>query len=133
MSYRVGYFGCLDVAGHYLHESIGHALLLLRAHESLGPWTAANLDDCDRWHNDDAAKSRRQPLGIKTLHQMDGWTLLCMWDRSVDTRPGSHAIFLAEGTFTSSEMWAIAKAHFPLVYDRLRRAYAEAPHTELRT
>lgn len=120
----VAYFGCWDQAGHYLHTADGKC----RGYESVGPWCARNLDDPDRWHG----KGTPQRLGVETLHHEQGWTLLCMWDRSVDTRPGSHAIFLAEGTHDARQMWAFAREYFPTVFERLRTAYGEAQHLEVR-
>lgn len=118
----VAYFGCLDVAGHYLHTSDDRGVVLTRGYESVGPWNARNLDDTKLWPPQGCAERE----GIVSLHYMKGWTLLCMFDRSINTRPGSHAIFLAEGGHSESEMWALAREHFPRVAERLRLAFTEA-------
>lgn len=53
------------------------------------------------------------------LHHKDGWTALAFWDRTVDTRPGSCSVFLAEGVHDVEAIKEIARSNFPEVWDRL--------------
>lgn len=59
------------------------------------------------------------------LTHWKGWSVMAMWDRSMDTRPNSNAAFVAEGLLTHAEMWAAARQHFPQVVARLKAAPAE--------
>lgn len=111
----VAYFGCYGEPGHYLftseHENRPARLL---SNQQVGPWTAGKLDDPDRWNGNGASSTSRV-----SMHYVDGWTLMCMRDYSVDTRPGSHAIFLAEGAHTQDAMWVLAADAFPFIAARL--------------
>lgn len=99
------YFGCWHEAGHYLRGPDGKL-----CKETAGPWHPGNLDNYDRWV---------PKQGGTQLHHVDGWTLLSMSDRSVDTRPGSHAMFLGPGTKTESEIRQLARIYYPLPAGRL--------------
>lgn len=105
----VAYFGCWDRPGHYLHTASG------KCYGAVGPWTSGKLDDPDNWNGKGASSSTSRV----NMHYVDGWTLMCMRDYSVDTRPGSHAIFLAEGTHTQDAMWVLAADAFPFIAARL--------------
>lgn len=54
--------------------------------------------------------------GHAALHHKDGWTALCINDRSVDSRPGSHSAFLTEGTLTFDAMLALIYDECDLLY-----------------
>ena len=118
----VYYFGCWDQPGHYLHEPGGRVVYP----EAVGPFVGGG------------AYGSHLPLdgtftpGPYSLHIEDdtavalthirGWTVLAMWDRSVDTRGGCNAAFIAEGSLTGAEMWALARQHFPQIVARLKAA-----------
>lgn len=106
------FFGCLDEAGHYLFSP--DRQLLTR----IGPFTLAMLDGsyCPNGGTEDERRER--------ITYVAGWTVMSKWDRSVDSRPGSHATFVALGTFTSAQMWMLARVHFPMVAARLERVLA---------
>jgi hypothetical protein len=59
---------------------------------------------------------------VTALHFVHGWTLLAMWDRSMDTRPGSNAVFLMPGTWTEAQMWDEARRQYPHIVKRLTAA-----------
>jgi hypothetical protein len=113
------FFGCWNGhVGHYLHDENGTRLYsrdhLLLPDRLDGLWAPG-------------AKGRRYPQSTQpqdetqvALHHVDGWTLLAMWDRSVDTRAGSNAVFIARGQRTADEMWAEALRAFPTIVPRLR-------------
>lgn len=95
---RAYYFGCVNGPGHYMHKpDLGHDWHFLRAN----PW-GINIDD-----------------GFKGLRYMDGWTALAIRDYSVDSRPGSNSVFLAEGDYTAAQMAEIAKQQFPSIAKRV--------------
>jgi hypothetical protein len=66
----------------------------------------------------------REQLGVKYHNQINGWTILSMWDRTGDTRGGSNASFLAEGLHSQAEMEAIAADSFPEQWNRIHSANA---------
>ena len=59
---------------------------------------------------------------IASLAHWHGWTVLAMWDRSIDTRAACNAAFIAEGEYTHAEMWALARQHYPKIVARLQAA-----------
>ena len=95
---RIYYFGCVGEAGHYMHTpELRHDWDFMRNN----PW-ARNLDDA-----------------FKGLRHKDGWTALAMYDYTVDSRPGSNSIFLAEGMFSEEEMSTLALQFFPTIAKRI--------------
>lgn len=60
-----------------------------------------------------------QPEGEYVVEQKDGWTALAFWDRSGDSRPGSHSTFVIDAEVTEEEALAAARASFPEVFARL--------------
>lgn len=54
------------------------------------------------------------------LAQINGWTVLGMWDRTADKRGACNASFIAEGLFTIEEMEEIAKSTFPNQWNRIQ-------------
>jgi hypothetical protein len=96
---KVYYFGCIGEAGHYMHtpNEASHDWDFMEKN----PW-GLGLDD-----------------GFKGLRHKDGWTALAMTDYTVDSRPGSNSVFLAEGTFSQEEMNALAHQYFPSVAKRI--------------
>lgn len=113
------YFGCWNEVGHYFHDPNG------RRPRVVGPF-----DAFDRNRPIDAIYA---PFGVNqdesatNLAYTNGWTVLAMWDRSIDSRPGSNAAFLAEGKHTENEMLASAKQLYPQIVNRLKAA----PKTEI--
>ena len=122
------YFGCWNQPGHYLHDKTGCNL------RGVGPFRdmfdpATTLDTryapgvsalraagrrFDIPANQDEHETAR--------YDVDGWTVLAMWDRSVDTRGGCNAAFIAEGPHTDAEMWMLARRDFPRIVARLKVA-----------
>ncbi len=60
-----------------------------------------------------------QPEGIARVVVGDGWTLVCLWDRSEDRRGGVHASFAIEGVFGGDEAVTLARTLFPKVWARI--------------
>lgn len=57
--------------------------------------------------------------GVPVVEVIDGWTLLAMWDRSGDSRPGSVALFAFDAELAPAEAVAEARAGFPWVIARI--------------
>jgi hypothetical protein len=109
---NVLYFGCWQESGHYLHDPTGS--LPRREARELIPWDLAELD------TGLAPKRVREREGIAKLHVKKGWAALAFWDRSVDQRFQSNAVFLVKGATTAEEVIAAAEKHFAFVTKRLR-------------
>lgn len=103
------FFGTYKTVGHYLFNPGMH-----KAGFNLRHW-AASLD------NDYPARSatgitryfgNNKPVPEK-------FTLLSMNDFTVDSRPGSHAVFGFEGKFSTEEAALLVQQIFPEVFNRI--------------
>ena len=102
------YFGCIGCAGHYLWDIDER-------------WVATHWKEATPWGYDLDSKlciEGQQTEGIATLNHKDGWTAISFWDRSVDGRNGCNSTFIAEGTFSFTEMMGFAKQYYPKILDR---------------
>ena len=114
------FFGCWEQSGHYLWDRDRRYLAPretscpLKSSEIVGVFAPRGGED-----------ERR--LQLTHVH---GWTVLAMWDRSIDTRPGSNAAFLESGTLTVDQMIATAERQFPTIAARLKAfaAYRQETH-----
>lgn len=107
------YFGCWTETGHYLHDRDGNSL------RQAGPFRPQNVDTVYApWPGENVTR-------VNLVHT-NGWTVLAMWDRSVDTRPGSNVAFIEEGELTLADMWAQAHSQFPQIVQRLQAAPLDA-------
>jgi len=115
----VYYFGCWDQVGHYLHEPSGRTV------RAAGPFTDGNLDGTfpPKIHKPGGSYNERiEDESIAVLAHWRGWTVLAMWDRSIDTRGACNAAFVANGEHTHADMWALARQHYPTIVARLKAA-----------
>lgn len=109
------FFGCLGDVGHYLHHADGYRLYDASRKNLKCPFEGA-LDSTF------APPFVNQRDDVTALTHIHGWTVLAMWDRSIDKRPGSNAAFLVPGTHTEAFVWEAARAVFPQVVSRLKAA-----------
>ncbi len=107
---KVHFWGCIVDKGHMLW-SRGHRIDS-RFSRTL-PWR--NFDQALTPQHD-----KRQ--GVDELHHLNGWTAWAQHDYSVDTRPGSNAIFFAPGIRSRAAMRLIAAEAFPTIFERLELA-----------
>lgn len=118
------YFGCISQPGHYLWlpgRSPMHVIKVL-IEDWPKPWG----------RNGSGLDGEYPPPGpeIQSLARVvhvDGWTVLAMWDRSVDRRGKCNSNFVTKGEFDFSAMCALAAEHFPSVWKRINN---EAPVVE---
>lgn len=121
------YFGCWGDVGHYLWA---HDRNMLHYCAAAGPWTVRDLDATpyERTYRGEEVRDsgrglvpvdREERQGIWRHTQRDGWTAIGAWDRTVDRRGGSKAIFVAEGMHTEEAMREMAAAAFPSVWARI--------------
>jgi hypothetical protein len=108
------YFGCWDRVGHYLHKPQGISV------QNAGPFTS-HIDGKYPPKTKDIRENEKE----SSITHEQGWTILAMWDRSVDERYGSNAAFLIEGTYTKEQMWQIAKIYYKQIVNRLKAAPLE--------
>lgn len=110
------YFGCYDLAGHFLYAAQRHdgepIATRVRYYEN-NPWGRA-VDGalCP------ADVERKQ--GRALLHRRDGWTAIAFWDRSSDQRPNSCSVFMRKGEHDFAEMVDFAGKTFPMIFARFR-------------
>lgn len=106
---RMFYFGPWDQAGHHIRRE-GDQPTSLEERRAVSNFTRTNP-----WgHGIDTALCPRdtQAEGAAAIHYRDGWTALSFWDYTVDSRPGSHSTYLAQGDFTFEQMVEMAKQRF---------------------
>lgn len=102
------FFGCENhTTGHFWKSpGFGH----IRDGLAIGaPWK--HIDG--RYTPSDCA-----PEGEANLIHDHDWTILAFCDRSVDSRAGSNANFVAPGTHSFEEMCELAKRYFPHIWGR---------------
>lgn len=109
--------------GHYLHSVDGN-------------WDLTVPEGCPWTHLDGALccitkKDGRgyQLQGVATLHHKEGWTGLAFWDRTGDSRHGSHSTFVYHGTLSFQDMLTQAEHDWPGLFERYRRCGLEVRHT----
>jgi len=113
------YFGCIRQAGHYLWESGGGALYRCRVLPQDWPF-GENGWSLDRKF----CPNNAQTQSSARLVHVDGWTVLAMWDRTVDKRWGCNANFVERGELSFEQMVEKAKESFPTVWERINKATA---------
>lgn len=72
------------------------------------------------------------PEGIFKKSVVQPWTIVSWWDRSVDSRPGSHSTFILEGQFDAIEVLRRARIKFPSVFARQRCELKPLSYWEVR-
>ncbi len=103
-------FGCIGVAGHYLHSKTG-----VNWRNEQTPWgdrLDAFLLTSDYYNHNTAV------TGLCSEHHLNGWTAISFWDRSGDSRPGSNTSFLCHAEITAAELLALAREQWPHVFSR---------------
>lgn len=105
------YFGCIGEAGHFAWAS---ERARMSGASGWGRW----LSEMDG----KLAPRDYEREFVPAFHSLfDGTaTVIAYWDRSVDSRPGSNSMFLAEGAFSLEEMLAMARVQFPTVAARAK-------------
>lgn len=116
---EVYFFGCLRQAGHFLwSSSLRHSWDLM---ELVGRETGRPLDPgfCPGSTGLSFAGRRDQVEGHAGYVRRGGWTGLCWWDRSVDSRYNSNGQFWARGDHTAMALLQLGFAAFPDVQSRI--------------
>ena len=117
MTTRAYFYGCAVAhGGHRMHPHDG------------GPWPWPEIDGN---FAPGAVPHGRTPTDLQDEHRArlyhrDGWTMISFWDRSVDSRYNSNGNFIIEGVHDFAGACELAKAVFPIVWERV------APLVEVR-
>jgi hypothetical protein len=113
-----------DGAPHYLRRG------MVTLPESLPAWML-DANFCRAPEYRQVELRRRPPRDPHPENQSEGflaheggWTLLGVWDRTGDRRPGSNAVFLVYGALSLEELVGEAEGAFPA---QVRRIRAGAP------
>jgi len=113
------YYGCWQQAGHFMHEPGGATV---RSAGPFGNWIDGYFPPATSSRHHATDVNPYQDESLAALIHTKGWTVLAMWDRSLDTRYACNATFLIEGEHTTAEMWALARQHYPQIVARLKAA-----------
>ncbi len=100
--------GCQHGPGHYLWTADG----LSKAWRPLGGPIWTQLDCAPRG----VPKQDEGEVAVSLCAPAPGWSFVSWWDRSVDSRGGSHTGILARGEWTAPELVALGKLHAPWAF-----------------
>lgn len=128
---RTFFFGCDQRSGHFLHQP-GNSYFRESEGLTLIPWNTGELDGglCPGgWVtrstrvNPNGSPAQYYPVGPQVqgqavLHHRADWTALAFWDRSVDPRSNSCAVFLVAGTHDFDATLALFRESFPQIAAR---------------
>ncbi len=105
------YFGCHQRPGHFFWTNRMNRVSI--ADGPIGPWG---------YDVDGKLSPSHGEQSVAAVHHKNGWTALAMNDRSQDSRPNSHSVFLSEGNLTFEQMLDIARRKFPKIVHRIELA-----------
>lgn len=94
------YFGCIDVAGHYVFKGNNQK----EYNSEFVAWLP-RLDGM-------LAPRFTREEGKALLHHFDGFTILAFWNYSVDKRGGSNSMFVFPGKLDFDQMISSAHGRF---------------------
>ncbi len=115
---RIFYFGCMmGSKGHFLHDSHGQTYWANYRKINNFPWIIDQLDTgfCPAEGNGE---------GHGRFQQLDGWSILAIWDSSGDERPGSHSTYLVDTLLACGQLERLAKEKFPQFWKRMTDKYS---------
>lgn len=104
----VQYFGPLERSGHHLYAPDGRKIHSIN--DNLGLTLERGID---QGYTPYADRHHPQVEGHAKLSHENGMTVLGIWDRSVDTRQGSHSTYIAVGTYDFPTMCKLCQTAFP--------------------
>lgn len=124
------YFGCVETSGHFLWDTDLNTVFRLPVPDwPFYPASKVSLDQTycpGPWVGPPSYRHVEHRYQIQGRAKCSvlrwGWTVLAIWDRTVDKRPGCNSNFVARGEFTFDEMVELAKRHFPTIWKRITDA-----------
>lgn len=124
---RMFYFGPWDRPGHYFFDEQGRSVRedltpgFPFGHEPGKIYVDGRLQPgCPNPGDRLQRRTRAEVEGAAALHHIQGWTALCLWDRSVDTRGACNSNYFAEGEFTFEQMVEMAKSRFSERWNKMK-------------
>ena len=127
MNTRMYYFGPWDRPGHFFHDEKGRCLYEDRipgfpfGHDGGRVFVDCALQPGAKPGKSQYDRSRPEVEGEAALHHIQGWTALCIWDRSVDGRGACSSNYFAEGTFTFEEVVMMASTRFAVRWNKMTK------------
>jgi hypothetical protein len=124
---KVHYFGNIKAGqadGHQLYCNTGDGSKL----RGVQPWQPYYILDsrlAPRLSNGQEA-----PQGQALIHHKDGWTAIAFFDRTGDPRGASNSVFLIEATVNFEEGVELARASWPQLFERFKKAGLELKEYE---
>lgn len=122
---KLYYFGCWGSVGHYLRDCQARTI-----GDSVVPFAHLDGVHCPgatlirgRWETPLGA----QDQGHAALLHAHGWIVLGIWDRTLDSRYGSHSTFLYDGAHDNramlrDELMTLCERRYPAVWARILKA-----------
>jgi hypothetical protein len=110
------YFGCWQREGHSFFAPGMRAVA-----GPVSPWgfgVDQGILHAAHFRAQGARRDDEQREGVAVVAHQDAWTALSFWDRSVDTRKGSHSTFVFDGLLSGEGALAAARVLFPEVFER---------------
>jgi hypothetical protein len=99
------YFGCWGRVGHGYHDPSGRS-----AGREATPWAYG----IDGWRKPTSGQQ-----GSAAIAHKDGWTALDVYDYTIDSRSGSHSVFLFDVDCDFATAVALAEEFFPKLVARV--------------
>lgn len=130
------YFGPLESVGHHLRAPNGKMVNqrtvgehgFSEQYQDQSYFGLALRENLDGGY---VPKGCGQVEGCAALTHEAGMTVLGIWDRSIDTRPGSHSTYIALGTFDFATMCKLCQTVYPKRWALLAsRAEIKLVHAE---
>jgi len=115
------YFGCIEIPGHYL-SCDWFPMLAIRIRETDWPFGEYGWKLDGNFAPPGPQIQSAAKLTNIVTHTEDWWTVLGMWDRTVDNRAHSNSNFIERGKWTFDQMVEIAKRKFPAIWERINKA-----------
>ena len=124
----VYYFGCVETSGHFLWTPDLRRTLYKDVPQDWpfgrggGRLDGGFMPGPPPRRGSSYTAFENQTQSLAKLSHVKGWTVLAMWDRTVDLRPGCNSEFVTRGTLSFDEMVELAKEHFPTIWKRISKA-----------
>jgi hypothetical protein len=115
---RCYFFGCVDTtrAGHGLYRGSGGVP------ESVNRRNSGLPDFFENGIDAGLCPPGGQEQSLAWRHLVFGHTVLSMWDRTGDSRPGSNANFIVSGDHTFEAAYMVSALAFPTLMARINAA-----------
>jgi hypothetical protein len=111
------YCGCHEVVGHFFYEP---NMVRLNPQTYAANYNSLNQLDCGFAPQDTQAEGEAWYHSARCENGDTRYNVISFWDRSVDSRPGSHSTFLLLGDRSFDDSLAECRKAFPQVFARFK-------------